>query len=67
MTDPQDTPHPDAAVALAALARAGHRARLLAAQTRTRLIVYRDGRTVAEEVPLSVLEEEPGPVPVPRP
>ena len=66
MTDSNGQRHPDEAVALHALARAGRRARLLTAQTKTRLIVYRDGQTVAEEVPLSELEAEPGPVPVPR-
>ena len=67
MANPTQTPQEhDAEVMTAALERAGRRARLLAAQTRTRLIVYRNGKTVAEAVPLSELQSEPGPIPISR-
>lgn len=58
MNDRQEICAPDAEVckAEAALRRAAHLARLVAARTRTNFIVLRDGKIVREQVPLAELD-----------
>jgi len=53
VSEPQETLHatPDTKGALAALVRAGQRAREIARQTGTAIVVVRDGKIVEEKQP----------------
>jgi hypothetical protein len=58
VSEPKSLPHatPDTEGALAALIRAGQRAREIARQTGTAIVIVRDGKLVEERQP----PEEPG-------